>query len=120
MATLGLIDDGLFQVADEEVALGGDVVGFGPDIDSHWLHHHVVLAARADSVGDEPQIARFALDPDAVAGGVGPAVILDDVFFEGVAAGSVGRAFVAEVNPGASIPADDVLDKGIIRILMAE
>ena len=118
MAALGIIDNRLLHIVQEQVAVRDNRICLGPDVNSHRLNNNSIFAVRANGIGDESEVARLALDADTISRLARAAVVLEGVLFEGVAARGVGGNLIAKINTGAAVSAGGVPNKDIIRILM--
>jgi len=117
---VGLIHNWTFQVALQDIFCRGDVVRLRADVDAHLLRSLVSRPSLAKEVGVEDDISRRAVNPHAITGRAGPAVILDQVFAKRVAVPRADLRFVAEVDPRVSVPAHDVFHEDIIRVFVAD
>ena len=90
----------------------------GPNIDSHGLHNHSILALGPDRVRDEFKVVCFALNPDGIPRLSRAAVVLQGVFPKSVAARGVGSNFIAKIDASMAISTYGVPNKDVICILM--
>jgi hypothetical protein len=111
MPTPRFVNDGMLEIAGEDIVIANHEVGFGSYVNAHRLHHLDSLGIGPDGVGGELEIVGDAFNANAITGLAGPAVILNHVGLKSIAVSGGGLRLIAEKNAGAGISTDRVIDK---------
>ena len=120
MASLGLVNQSLVQVAFENIAFAKDVVRPGTKVNADWLGGFFALACSPDDIGDESDVVRDALDADSVTRDAGAPVIFDGILAKSISIGGVAFWLITEENSRPPVAARHILDENVIRVLVTQ